>query len=170
MKLSPTTNPDSTLVATKFSDTHALLLSHAVAQARSGGARILLVHVVPPFTSDKKTAQGVVRIAPAGLSQNARDALEYEALQLQWQGIVCDPVLLNGDPAEQIAAIARARGADRILLGPSRRYASTGEGASVAERLMASIDIPVFVLDRQLTPRDRGFLGGDGREPALCSS
>jgi nucleotide-binding universal stress UspA family protein len=132
-----------------------MLLTHAVVQARANGARILLAHVIPPVVTEKKTAPAEVRMAGPGLCREAQDALEYAALQLQWQGILCDPFLLSGDTAEQIAALARAKNAGRILVGAYR-----DRGRSLAQRLMASMEIPVFVLGPQVTP----FPSGDAHE------
>lgn len=154
MKLSPMRDPDPILVATNLDDTH-MLLTHAVAQARVMEARILLVHVVPPAVTQKKTAPGVVTLAGPGICREAQEALEFAALQLQWQGVLCDPFLLAGDTAEQIAALARAKSAGRILVGAWR-----DGGRSVAQRLMASVEIPVFVLGPQVTP----FPSGDAHE------
>ena len=154
MKLSPMSDPLPILVATNLDDTH-MLLTHAVVQARANGARILLAHVIAPVRSEKNRAPAEVRMAGPGLCREAQDALEYAALQLQWQGILCDPFLLSGDTAEQIAALARAKNAGRILVGAYR-----DRGRSLAQRLMASMEIPVFVLGPQVTP----FPSGDAHE------
>ena len=154
MKLSPMSDPDPILVATNLDDTQRLL-AHAVVQARASGARILLAHVIPHVLSEKQTDPAELRIAGPGLCDKAQDALEFAALQLQWQGILCDPFLLSGDTAEQIAALARAKRAGRILVGACR-----DRGRSLAPRLMASVEIPVFVLGPQATP----FPSGDAHE------
>ena len=154
MKLSPMSDPDPILVATNLDDTQ-MLLAHAVVQARANGARILLAHVIAPVVTEKNTAPAEVRMAGPGLCHETQDALEFAALQLQWQGILCDPFLLSGDTAEQIAALARAKNAGRILVGAYR-----DSGRSLALRLMASVEIPVFILGPQVTP----FPSGDAHE------
>lgn len=124
-----------------------LLVHYAAVQARRTGARVILAYGGTPNPAEKKTAPGVVRIADPTLCRAVREKLEFAALQLLWQGIVCDPVVLSGDAAEQIAALARARGADRVLV--SARKLSNGADsseASVAERLLGKVDVPVFVL------------------------
>lgn len=138
------------LVATNLADMH-VLMKHATAQARANGARILLAHVIPAAASEKKTGPTLVRMNDPGHCKNAQETLEFVALQLQWQGILCDPFLLTGDPAEQIAALARRKGATRILMAASR-----GAGCSMADRLMARVEIPVFVIGPQVTPFPAG--------------
>ncbi|HKO14014.1 MAG TPA: universal stress protein [Acidobacteriaceae bacterium] len=138
------------LVATNLADMH-VLMKHAIAQARANGARILLAHVIPAAVAEKKTGPTLVRMTGPGRCANAKETLEFAALQLQWQGILCDPFLLTGDPAEQIAALGRRRGATRILMGAARRA-----GHSMADRLMALVEIPVFVIGPQVTPFPAG--------------
>lgn len=145
MKPADANNPRPILVASNL-DQNALLMHHAAAQARRTDARVILVHVVPPHPADKKTSPGMVTFAEPAVCRAVLGKLELAALQLLWHGIVCDPIVLKGDPAEQIAAIARARGADRVLAASqtSPDNAAVGE-SSLVERLLGTLEIPLFV-------------------------
>jgi nucleotide-binding universal stress UspA family protein len=87
--------------------------------------------------------------------QRGRDAIVEARLYAAAFGLVPETELLEGDAAEQILELARARGADLIVVG------SRGRGA-VAEALLASVsqaivhgaDRPVLVA-RQRTRRKR---------------
>lgn len=128
-----------------------ILVHHAAAQARRTGTRVILVYVVPPYPSEKKTSPGIVRIADPAVCRAVLDKLEFAALQLLWQGIVCYPLVLSGDPAEQIAALARGRGADRVLMAARQLPGeSASREGSIAECLLGELDIPLFVLGPQL--------------------
>lgn len=144
-------DPRTILVATNLADGPALLL-HGAAHANRSGARLLLVHVVPP--PQTLAVEGRAQPSPSLPSARAaRNALEQLALQLQWQGILCEPVVVEGSPVEQIAALVRSRRVDRVLVAP-RRVSLTQDTArpSVAETLIATLDVPVFVIGRNVYP------------------
>lgn len=125
----------------------SLLVHHAAVQARRTDARVILAHVIPPDPGEKKISFGMVRFANAVRCRAVLDKLEFAALQLLWQGILCDPVVLSGDPAEQIAEIARARGADRVLMAARGSSVQSAFGdSSIAQRLLQELDVPLFVL------------------------
>lgn len=131
---------------------NGMLVYHAAAQARRTGTRVIVVHVVPPNPDEKKASLGVLRLADPAVCRAVLDKLEYAALQLLWQRIVCYPVVLTGDPAEQIAALARSRGADRVLVAARSVQDRPASGEfSLAERLLGRLDIPLFVLGPKLS-------------------
>lgn len=138
------------LVATNLAD-HPSLMLLSTCQARSSGAGILLVHVVPPIVTPKKPPYGEVQVAPENISRDVREQLEYAALQLQWQGVLSYPIVLIGDPAVQIAALARLKAASQVVVGPRRAGSSAGHlRPSLAERLIPELDIPLLVLGPRL--------------------
>lgn len=129
-----------------------LLVHHAAAQARKTGARVILVRVIPPDPTEKKTSPGIVRITDPSACREVLDKLEFAALRLMWQGIICDPVVLSGDPVEQIVAIAHARGADRVLVASETTAGRSASGeSSTAERLLGALEIPLFVFGPQVS-------------------
>ncbi|HEV2279732.1 MAG TPA: universal stress protein [Acidobacteriaceae bacterium] len=129
-----------------------MLVYHAAAQARRTESKVILVHVIPPDPAEKKTPPGIVRIADPAVCRAVLDKLEFAALQLLWQGIICFPVVLSGDPAEQIVALARLRGVDRVLVAAcSVQDRPASRESSIAERLLGELDIPLFVLGPKLS-------------------
>ena len=71
----------------------------------------------------------------------------------QREGILCESVVLNGLPAEQIPALVKSRGVDRVIV--ATRIESGVErllDGSVAEDLMASLEVPVFTIGPHAHP------------------
>ena len=69
------------------------------------------------------------------------------------EGILCEPIILAGRPAEQIALLAKSRRVDRVIA--ATRYASGVARLvepSVAEELIATLDIPVCIIGRRAHP------------------
>ncbi|HLJ79404.1 MAG TPA: universal stress protein [Acidobacteriaceae bacterium] len=133
--------PQTILVATSFAD-HPSLIPIATAQARRSGARLLLVHVVAANAAEKKAPAGTVNRADPVYCPRIPEKLASVARQLQWQGISCEPVVLEGEPAEQIAALAQTTGSGWVVVGAGSR----GADGSVAEKLISRLRIPVFVI------------------------
>lgn len=123
------------------------LMHHAVVLARRSGARVVLVHVLAPDPAEKKTPVGFLRIADPSQARTVLERLEYAALQAVWQGIDCESIVLSGDPAEQIGALARARGADRVLVTTRTVPDDYDSGElPIAEHLLDRLDVPLYVL------------------------
>jgi nucleotide-binding universal stress UspA family protein len=133
--------PQTILVATSLAD-HLSLIPMATAQARRSGARLLLVHVVAANAAEKKAPAGTVDRAELVYSPRIPEKLAGVARQLQWQGISCEAVVLEGEPAEQIAALAQTTGSGWVVVGAGSR----GADGSVAEKLISRLRIPVFVM------------------------
>lgn len=145
MRSADTNSARPILVASNLEE-NSLLVHHAAMQARRTGARVVLAHVVAPKAAEKKTSPGIVRIADPALCRTVLDQLEFAAIQLLWQGIVCDPVVLSGDPAQQIVALAHARGADRVLVADRVCSVESSSGETTVQRLLRTLDLPLFVL------------------------
>lgn len=144
--------PRVILVATNLDDQPALM-SHAAAEARRSGARLLLVHVIPPPAAHESAAAGTPHVYILRSTHQAADALEHMALRLQWQGILCEPAVLKGRPDEQIEALVRSRNVDRVMvaaLAGSGRGPSVGR--SVADDLIAALPVPVCVVNSHAYP------------------
>lgn len=143
-------NPRMILVATNLSDETALSMQ-AVAQARAVGAHVLLVHVVRP-----PSLRASLEARPHSAITSSRPAAAWEVLHrtatlIEWQGVSCEPVVLEGDPVEAIITLARARDVDRIVV--ATRSACGVERlieGSVAEGVMAEASVPVCVVGRHV--------------------
>lgn len=141
--------PGVILVITELSD-ELLLLPHAIKQARQSGAKIVLVHLVAPQQTALDGRRSAPPRAPSGI-QEARAILERMARQLRWLGIACEPAVLTGYPEVEIPLIARSCSADRAIIG-----FGTGSDLAkrrirtVAEQLLANIDVPTCVIGRRV--------------------
>jgi nucleotide-binding universal stress UspA family protein len=145
-------DPKVILVAINLDEDHTFML-HAIQQATLSRAKVLLVHAIPPFHLRTEAVYGT-RCEPPGLvARDARAKLEELAAEFQWKGIECEPIILNGLPEEQIPFFVKSRIVDRIIV--AARTASGVErlmGDSVAEALIAGVEIPVCTIGHHLCP------------------
>jgi len=144
--------PKVILVATNLLEGQTLIL-HAMYQARLSGATVLLVHVVrrPSLISD--VPKGTPSFLPGPVLQSVKSKLDETVREFLHEGILCEPIMLAGHPAEQIALLAKSRCVDRVIA--ATRYASGVARLvepSVAEELIATLDIPVCIIGRRAHP------------------
>jgi len=161
------------LVPTDFSDTAAYALRHAFEEARVHGAKVTLLHVVPPGTRTD-----VYYVGTAAGNPEAFDPAASARLGAPWPAPpstvvrhdAADVVLtkLNdliphpfrdrwgaelavGPPAETIVRIAREQAADLIVMGTHGRtglqHAILG---SVAEKVVRLAPCPVLTVRHTL--------------------
>ncbi|MFP5206968.1 MAG: universal stress protein [Acidobacteriota bacterium] len=135
--------PEVILAVTDFADEEALLF-HAIRQARRSAARVLLVHVLHSTRSSPRIVAASAAPADGFSAQHAQRALERMARQLRWVGIACEPILLRGDAAEEILALAKARAADRVLLTAWRDRSPLAR--TLAEEVSPWVGVPVCVV------------------------
>jgi nucleotide-binding universal stress UspA family protein len=116
------------LFATDFSEASEPAGRVAVEIARSFGARLCVVHVVPPVTDASVAAERVAATARA-------------------LGVKVDTVLLSGRAAAELVAYARDKRADLIVIGTHGR---TGVSrvllGSVAEHVVRAAPCPVLTV------------------------
>ena len=145
-------DPKLILVATNLLEGQTLIL-HAMYQARLSGAKVLLAHVVrrsklrAEYTEDKPS------FLPGPVLQSVKSKLDETVREFLHKGIQCEPIILGGHPAEQIALLAKSRRVDRVIA--ATRYASGIARLvepSVAEELIATLDIPVCIIGRRAHP------------------
>lgn len=132
--------PERILAVTDLADEDTLLF-HCIQQARRSNASVILAHVsqaerrLTPAAASSGVAE---RSSSAGASQRI---LERMSCRLRWVGIPCEPLLLAGDPTEEILALTKSREVDRLLLSSlcgGRRRART-----LAEELSPWAGVPV---------------------------
>lgn len=146
------TEPKVILVATNLLEDQAFML-YAVYQTALSRAKVILVHVIPPFYLRSEAVYGTPSVQPNVVVRNARAKLDELAAKFRWEGIDCEPIILNGLPEEQIPLIVKSRIVDRIII--ASRAASGVErliGGSVAESLISSVEIPVCTIGRYMRP------------------
>jgi len=144
--------PKTILVATNLLEGHRLIL-HAVYQAELSGARVLLVHVVPPFYWKTQSHDGRPSTHPTPFARGVTLKLEEMANELRRDGVNCVSILLKGLPQQQIAELVKSWDVDRVIVGARNinGVARFAEG-SVVEDLMASVEVPVCVIGRRARP------------------
>jgi nucleotide-binding universal stress UspA family protein len=145
-------NPKVILVATNLVDDHTFNL-YVISQAKLSRARVLLVHVIPPFYLRHESVYGTPFVQPVIVVRNARARLDEMAAALREEGIECEAIVLTGFPEEQIPLFLKSRPVDRVIV--SARNATGVErliGGSVAEALISGVEIPVCTIGRQMRP------------------
>jgi nucleotide-binding universal stress UspA family protein len=138
--------PDRILVATDLTDTDTLI-PHAIAQARTYGARLTLVHAVAPLCTTS-SEEAVIRYAEqANVIHTLRTKLLEQAREVEALGITCDAVVHTGHAGEVILEELNYRDATRLIMGTHGR-GKLGQFVlgSVAHELMQNAEIPVFVV------------------------
>jgi nucleotide-binding universal stress UspA family protein len=139
-------DPAVILVATDLSDLDRLM-PFAVGEAEQTGARIILLHVIAGAEALTADATGMPYYDPAGAFEIAAKILESSGATARSKGVLCDVLVREGNPAQQVLQAARQFHADRILLGTrSRGRISKLLLGSVAEQVLRSVNLPVITV------------------------
>lgn len=139
-------SPQRILVATNLED-ELILSCEAASQARESGGKIILVHVIEPSFPRAQARPSRESATPVSRRGAAWNALLHMARMIEWEGAACEPVLLEGDPVEQITGLAERRRVDRVIVATrSARGLDRLLTGSVAESLMGAMDLPVCVV------------------------
>ncbi len=107
--------PQFILVATNLVENHTFML-HAIYQAKLSGAKVLLVHVIPPSHRSSEAVCVAPFVQPSLVVQPGRAKLEELATEFRREGIECEPIVVKGPPEEQIPLIVKSRTVDRIIV------------------------------------------------------
>jgi nucleotide-binding universal stress UspA family protein len=159
-------SPDHILVATDLTDTE-YLVPHAIAQAKACGAQVTFIHVissgcVAPIEIEAFSYGALSYVDPAKVIRDARLMLLGIEHQVEAHGITCETRVRHGNTNEVIRRELRLTGATRLIVGTHGR-GKLGQLVlgSVAHQLLATVDIPVFVVGphargsvEHITPRN----------------
>ncbi|HEX4311685.1 MAG TPA: universal stress protein [Acidobacteriaceae bacterium] len=138
--------PDKILVATDLVDAD-YLIPHAVAQARACGSTLTLAHVIPAGQAIPIDASAIPYLDVAEMKLEAEQTLKRVAAQAEASGIPCDVVVTEGNPREQITALAREVKAGRVIAGThGRRHLKKFLLGSVAHEILRSAEVPVCTI------------------------
>src|SRR3569833_2740541 len=119
----------------------------ALEQGAGSGARLILLHVVSSSESLSADAAGMPYYDPIGAVDIAARLMEPMCEHARKRGLICEQLVREGNPAQQVIAAARQFHADRILLGTrSRSKVSKLLIGSVAEQVLRSGNIPVMTV------------------------
>ena len=84
---------------------------------------------------------------PARALQKAHALLNQITRTFEQEGILCEPIVLNGEPAEQISLLANARDVDRVIVASSgHRGIARLLFGSLSRDLAASLEVPVCIV------------------------
>lgn len=117
----------------------------ALALARSTGAELYLLHVLP---------------ADRPFSFRAAERLErFTALRVRAEaaGVRVQTVEQHGDPAEIIELHANARPVDLIVMGSQARRGWGGDRSSIAESVVRRTNVPTLVIASDASGSPRSF-------------
>lgn len=132
------------LIATDGSPASEAAVEQGLQLAHELGAAVMFVHVKPspPTLLGKPHYRRKLQVENA----EARDVLERAMSQADQRGVAADWELLEGDPGKEILRLAKARGADLIVVGS--RGLGTVAGSlrgSVSRTVLHEADLPVLV-------------------------
>lgn len=140
------THPDAILIATDLSDLERLM-PFALDQASETGARLILLHVLASGAAMSVDAAGMPYYDTVSVLEFVEKELLHWCERARRLNIPCDPLVREGNPAQQIAAAARQFHVDRLLLG-TRSRSKLGKLllGSVAEQVLRSVNLPVITV------------------------
>jgi len=161
------TQPSVILLATDLSDLDRLF-PYALQQAIGTRARLILLHVVAPGSAIIVDASGLPAYDPSTLIDFAGKALAPWCYAAFKHGIVCDPLVREGNIADQIAAVIRQFQADRIILGTrSKGKLEKLLLGSVAEQVLRSVNLPVITVSPEAHLPMEKLQAEDNRQPVV---
>lgn len=138
--------PGKIVVATDLTDTE-YLLPHAIAQAKSSGAALIVVHAVLPHESMPVETGAVPYYDPLRMDRDARLLLDQMVHDVLAQGVECSAAVRHGFVPDVVTDVVRNSGAGRLILGThGRRGLKKFVLGSVARQLLETVDIPVCTI------------------------
>jgi len=145
-------NPEVILVATNLFEGYPLIM-HAIYQANLSHARVLLVHVIPVSRFMSEATYGLPIRLSSPLARCVKKRLEEMAADFRREGIECEPIVLKGAPEEEIPLLVKSRAVDRVIIA-TRNASGIARlvGVSVAEELIAGLEVPICVIGRRTHP------------------
>lgn len=140
------THPNVILVATDLSDLDRLM-PFAIDEAHRTGARLILLHAIAATEALTADISGMPYYDPASVLDEASRILDTCCESARDQNVVCDGIVREGNPAQQVLAASKQFHADRIVLGTrSRSKLSKLLLGSVAEQVLRSVNLPVMTV------------------------
>jgi nucleotide-binding universal stress UspA family protein len=140
--------PKTILVPVDFSETSEHALDYAVDLAKSIGAKIVVAHAyeLPVYGFPDGAFVATVEIATR-IMNGAQAGLQALVEKRKASGVEMKIELRQGNPVDEIHAIADAVGADMICLGThGRRGLARVILGSVAEQVIRSAHTPVLAI------------------------
>ncbi|MEW5911750.1 MAG: universal stress protein [Thermodesulfobacteriota bacterium] len=138
------------VVATDFSPGADAAFAQGLSLARQHQAKLLVAHVMPPLVNpspllDEMAVNQTTLALRDGLRRSCLDELQSRYLD-HAQGVQTETILLEGDPAREVARLLAERKADLVVIGSTgvSGLAETVFG-SVAQKLVRRAPCSVLV-------------------------
>lgn len=132
------------LVTLENSQTDEIILTHVEPLAKLLGADLLLVHVADGWVARHR---GQLNLAESAEMREDRAYLETVRQRFARAGIAAEPILLQGEPADEIVKLAAERGADLIAMSThGHRFLGDLIFGSTAHKVRHTATIPVLLL------------------------
>lgn len=145
------------VVAVDSSHGARLALQHAARRVGSNG-QLIVAHVVSPVPDAILTGVTGLDAEREGIARDLVDQLAGAV------GTETETVVLGGHPARQLAALARDRDADEIVVGSRGLGRFSAALGSVSHALLRHADHPVVVVPQAAADHPR-----EGRVPGRCT-
>lgn len=145
--------PQRILLATDLADLRQTL-PVAVDEAKRYKATVLIVHVLPDYTSPPAAPSLLIYSHPEEHRHHAELQLKAAVQMVQEEGIECSSKILVGDAIEAIVAMAAEWQPDRVIAGShgTEKYCLRILG-SVSEQLFRTLDVPVIAVGPKVVRR-----------------
>jgi nucleotide-binding universal stress UspA family protein len=135
----------------KLEDTNAKILDHAAAIAKAEHSELHIVHVMPPYGSEKKSNKDEINSDLAAFLDHVRDSIKTPCNRFlaDYDMSVNDAQihLLIGPPATTIPEFVESKGADLVVMATA---AYTGLSSLIvgntAEKVLKRINSPLLVV------------------------
>ena len=139
-------SPREIVVASDLTDTE-ILLPHAIAQAQVAGAKVTIVHAVG------NASRGFSLMDPSRDEMSiAQRILKQMEDSLKSVGIDCSVIAKPALAADLVREVLKNVGAGRLIIGThSHGHAGPAMIGSVANALLQTADIPIFVVGPDVT-------------------
>jgi nucleotide-binding universal stress UspA family protein len=132
------------LVALENSKTDEAILAHVEPLAKLLGSELLLVHVADGWAA---RTQEMLNLAESAEMREDRAYLEAVRARFAARGIPADSVLLAGEPADEIVALAEARRVDLIAMSThGHRFLADLVLGSTASKVRHTVEVPVLLV------------------------
>ncbi|HEY9714831.1 MAG TPA: universal stress protein [Chroococcales cyanobacterium] len=138
--------PETVLAVTNLVDEETILF-HAIRYVGHKATKFILVHVLQDRRKLSYGSNGFHFDWSDSSAESALNSLNRIARQLRWVGISCESLLLRGSPAEEIAALAKARRVDRIVMTAwCEEKDKDPVPKALAEVLLDKVGIPICIV------------------------
>jgi nucleotide-binding universal stress UspA family protein len=152
------------VVPVDFTDATQAQVATAAAVATELHATLVLAHVIEPFAIPAAWRN---RLRSVDSERRARANEALDELTRTISGAVrCETVRLYGDPAEEIAKLAKDRDAGLIVMGLHSSRMLGPRMGSVTYRVLCLVSVPVLALPPDRPAREGGVEDGTPAPPS----